>query len=222
MFNKSSYDFLTIKLGKRPHNSNCANFPKLNFAIKRNADKRVKSLLYNLNIILLKFQLEQYFSYLDFGRVELAIERNGAPRLSYWADPSIGSRNIFPAFTLRVIKFTPPPNSVLTHKQQHMPSWPFQAPPTRMNLKFRQIILAHDFNWLSELTFQRWLQYVLASRQSKKPGQKGQYTGGRRGKKTSILYMGDPESLCGLCRRVDIWPSASASTEFYFMRGPIG
>ena len=140
-------------MGKRPNNSN-DNFPKLNFAIKRYADKRVKSFLYDLNIILLKFPLKQYFSYLDFGRVELAIERNGAPRLSYWADPSIGSRNIFPAFTLRVIKFTPPPNSVLTHKQQHMPSWPFQAPSTGMNLKFRQIILAHDFNWLSELTFQ--------------------------------------------------------------------
>ena len=25
------------------------------------------------------------------------IQRNGAPRLSYWADPSIGSRNILPA-----------------------------------------------------------------------------------------------------------------------------
>ena len=57
----------------------------------------------------------------------------------------------------------------------------------------------------------------------KKVEQKGQYTGGR-GKKSGILYMGDPESLCGPCARLKIWPSltASASTEFYFMQGPNG
>ena len=75
---------LIIKMGKRPKSPNGINI------WHRSREMGITDFVVQSSLTRAIFLIPWLLP-----RVAAGIERNGAPRLSYWADPSIGSRNIF-------------------------------------------------------------------------------------------------------------------------------